>query len=54
MARGTRDRAPRLPALVRELHEALVGSQTPPVGVNYPAEIDGFLESGMAVVGTTA
>ena len=28
--------------------------KTPPVGVNYPAEIDGFLESGMAVVGTTA
>jgi alkanesulfonate monooxygenase SsuD/methylene tetrahydromethanopterin reductase-like flavin-dependent oxidoreductase (luciferase family) len=26
----------------------------PPVGVNYPAEIDGFLESGMAVVGTPA
>ena len=28
--------------------------KTPPVGVNYPAEIDGFLESGMAVVGTPA
>jgi alkanesulfonate monooxygenase SsuD/methylene tetrahydromethanopterin reductase-like flavin-dependent oxidoreductase (luciferase family) len=28
--------------------------KTPPVGVNYPAEIDGFLESGMAVVGTAA
>ena len=28
--------------------------KTAPVGVNYPAEIDGFLESGMAVVGTPA
>jgi alkanesulfonate monooxygenase SsuD/methylene tetrahydromethanopterin reductase-like flavin-dependent oxidoreductase (luciferase family) len=28
--------------------------KTPPVGVNYPAEIDGFLESGMAVVGAPA
>jgi alkanesulfonate monooxygenase SsuD/methylene tetrahydromethanopterin reductase-like flavin-dependent oxidoreductase (luciferase family) len=28
--------------------------KAPPVGVNYPPEIDGFLESGMAVVGTPA
>jgi alkanesulfonate monooxygenase SsuD/methylene tetrahydromethanopterin reductase-like flavin-dependent oxidoreductase (luciferase family) len=26
--------------------------KTPPVGVSYPEEIDGFLDSGMAVVGT--
>jgi alkanesulfonate monooxygenase SsuD/methylene tetrahydromethanopterin reductase-like flavin-dependent oxidoreductase (luciferase family) len=26
----------------------------PPVGVNYPEEIDGFIESGLAAVGTTA
>ena len=29
-------------------------NNTPPVGVNYPEEIDGFIENGLAAVGTPA
>jgi alkanesulfonate monooxygenase SsuD/methylene tetrahydromethanopterin reductase-like flavin-dependent oxidoreductase (luciferase family) len=47
-----RDRPARLSPLVCELHEAVARPQQPPVGVNYPEEIDGFIESGLAAVGT--